>query len=237
MRRTTVLAALLAAGLGLALAAYAADPDKDKDKKDADKDQKALADPEFVFKASAAGLAEVNLGRLAADRASNADVKKFGQQMADEHMKANQDLIKLADGKRFRLPPTMDREHAQAAERLARLRGEEFDREFMKQMVKDHEEAVALFEAQAKDSKDEELKTWVNKALPTLRDHLKMAHDVAGKVGEGKKDGDKDKKDSDKDKKDIDKDKDKKDTDKDKKDIDKDKKPTDKDKDKAPDKE
>src|SRR5262249_8285988 len=146
MRRTTVLAALLAAGLGLALAAYAADPDKDK--KDADKDQKALADPEFVFKVSAVGLAEGNLGRLAADRASNPDVKKFGQQMVDEHMKGNQDLIKLADGKRFRLPPTMDREHAQAAERLARLRGEEFDREFMKQMVKDHEEAVALFEAQ-----------------------------------------------------------------------------------------
>ena len=124
MNRSVGVAALAVLGLclGLTRTVWA----EEKTKTDA-------ADPtKFVMLASAAGLAEVNLGKI-------------------------------------------------AAERLAQLTGADFDRQFMRQMVKDHKEAVSLFESQSKNGRDEDLKALAGKMLPTLRDHLKMAQEMADK--------------------------------------------------------
>jgi putative membrane protein len=145
-------------------------------------DNKSGSDQQFVTKAGAAGLAEVNLGNMAVKQSNNAAIRKFGQRMVDDHRKANKELIRLANKKRYTLPATMDRKHQDLANRLARLKGDEFNRAFMTHMLDDHKEAVDLFSDESKNGKDSDLKSWAGKTLPTLKEHLKMARSLAEEV-------------------------------------------------------
>jgi len=144
-------------------------------------------DKTFVYKASASDLAEINLGRIAAKSGGSDSVKKFGQQMVDDHGKTSKELIDLANKKNLKVAPKMDDEHEKLSRKLAGLSGAEFDRAYMAGQVKDHEMAVSLFEKQSKDGSDKDLKTWAEKTLPHLRDHLKMAKEINDKLdGKGK---------------------------------------------------
>jgi putative membrane protein len=143
-------------------------------------EENRVSDPQFVWQASAAGLAEVNLSMLARDRAHSDDVKKFAQHMIDDHGKANKALIRIADSQRMRVAPSMDQKHETLAAQLARLSGKDFDRAYADAMLKDHEEAVSLFSQEAKHGQNKELKEFADKTLPTLKDHLSMARRLAG---------------------------------------------------------
>lgn len=140
-------------------------------------------DRRFMTEAAQGGMAEVELGRIAAERASNEEVKRFGQRMVDDHTKANQELMQLAQSKGVALPTEMDSSHRSMRDRLGKLSGAEFDREYMRGQVKDHEKTVALFEREAQQGKDAEAKAWAEKTLPTLREHLQQARDLATKTG------------------------------------------------------
>jgi putative membrane protein len=148
----------------------------------------AKTDNEFITKVAESGMAEVELGQLALKQAASEDVKKFAQRMVDDHSKANEELKSLAASKTVTLPTAAGQKHKAQIERLAKLSGAEFDREYMKHMVKSHESGVALFEKQVQKGSDTETKAWAEKTLPTLREHKTMAHDVAAKVGAMKAD-------------------------------------------------
>jgi putative membrane protein len=141
--------------------------------------QKVITDQTFVQKAVVGGLAEVQLGKMAAEHAASPDVKQFGQRMVDDHGKANQELIALVEQKGIAVPTTLDRKHQQEANRLATLQGAAFDRAYIQHMVKDHEEDVRLFRTQARQGKDPELKHFAANTLSTLEAHLKMAQSLA----------------------------------------------------------
>jgi len=147
---------------------------------------KAVSDEQFVQKATASGMAEVELGKLGVQQAMSEDVKKFSQQMVDDHTKANKELSSLAATKKFTAATSVEKAHQDAHDKLSKLKGADFDRAFMDQMVKDHEEAVALFTAKSQDAKDADLKTFATNTLPKLKEHLKMARDLAGKRGSDK---------------------------------------------------
>jgi len=142
-------------------------------------------DETFVFKASAAGLAEVNLANLAIKQAASADVKKFAQHMITDHSKANTELIDLANKAKFPVAPRMDDMHERLSTRLAGLTGAEFDRAYIASQVTDHEMAVSLFENESKNGTNESLKSWAGKTLPTLREHLKHAQGIQSKLKGG----------------------------------------------------
>jgi putative membrane protein len=175
-----MLAAL--AAVGLLLPAVLAQRDKTEKKPDAE----ALTDQQFVMKASAADLAEINLGRVAARQASDPAVKQFAQRLVDDHTKASADLLRIANKRSLPAARTMDAQHRQLQTRLLNLKGADFDRAYLTQQVDDHKKAVALFEAASKTAKDPDLKAFAAKTLPTIRDHLKMAQDLAGKLKGGK---------------------------------------------------
>jgi putative membrane protein len=143
----------------------------------ADDKDKPLTDDQFVNKASGAGLVEVNLGNIALKRANSADVRRFAQQMVEDHTKANLELLVLADKKKLSMARVMDQPHQALAEKLLRMEGADFDREYMKGQLADHEEAVALFENESKNGNDGDLKDWAGKTLPTLKHHLEMVRD------------------------------------------------------------
>jgi putative membrane protein len=156
----------------------------------ADDEKKEGGDKHFMKKASAAGLAEVNLSNLAVRRASDPAVREFAQRMIDNHMRLNQELLNLANKQQLTAARTMDDKHSKLLDKLAKLEGAEFDREYMDAIVKDHEEAVKLFEKESKEGQDETLKSMAGKLLPTLKEHLKIARDIRKKEkGETSKSG------------------------------------------------
>jgi len=147
-------------------------------------------DHRFVFEASGSGLAEVNLSRLALTNAMRKEVRDFAQHMVDDHTKANTELLALTNKKGLSgsVAPAMPATHRALSERLSNLRGDDFDRAYMQQMVKDHEDAVKLFETEANSGQDADLKALAKKTLPTLHMHLDMARKVAGVKDTGTKD-------------------------------------------------
>jgi putative membrane protein len=145
----------------------------------------AAADKAFATAAAIGGMAEVEMGRLAADKASNADVKQFGQRMVDDHGKAGDELKAWAAQNKVTLPAELDAKHKATRDRLAKLSGEAFDKAYMRDMVADHNQDVAEFQREAKTAKNADLKAWAAKTLPTLEEHQKMAKDINARVNAG----------------------------------------------------
>jgi putative membrane protein len=144
-------------------------------------------DRTFVMKAAQGGMAEVELGKVAQERAANDAVKQFAQRMVTDHGKANEELKSVAGGKGVTLPTALDKQHQAHSEKLKRLKGPVFDREYMKHMVDDHKKTVADFEKASKNAKDADVRNFAAKTLPTLQEHLKMAQSTASQVqGAGK---------------------------------------------------
>jgi len=137
------------------------------------------SDQAFVTKASESGIAEVELGKLGSAQAHDAEVKRFAERMVTDHRKANEELTALARKKGYTLAAGIGKDHREAALHVGKLQGEQFDRQFMAQMVKDHEAAVELFASEAQSGQDADLKEWAGKTLPTLREHLRMAKSLA----------------------------------------------------------
>lgn len=96
----------------------------------------------FIAEMAEDGMAEVQLGKLAAERASNADVKEFAQMMVQDHSKANEELKKIAGQLKVTPPTSLNQKHQALAAKLSKLQGAEFDREYMAEMVLGHEEVV-----------------------------------------------------------------------------------------------
>jgi putative membrane protein len=164
-----IAAALFAAALPLA--AHAATQAEEKDSKGG-----SPTDAGFVTNASGGGLAEIELGKLAQTHGGSAKVKAFGKQMVEDHTKAGEELKSLAAGDRgystAEAVPPSDQKDVNA---LERLKGAEFDKEYAKVMVADHQKTIAIFSAEAEKGSNKDLQAFARKTLPTLKEHLKMA--------------------------------------------------------------
>ena len=197
--------------------------------------QASTADTEFVHKAAAAGKKEVEQGKMAASKASNAQVKAYGQALVKDHTAANQELMAIAKRKNITIAdramvtrdgraggsagtttsatkaggkpsPTgsttgttgasggvettgeaRDRQAGRGAaanqtEPWMSATGAAFDRGFIEAQVKAHQEAITLFEQQAQNGADADIKAFAQKQLPGLRNHLKQAQDLQAKL-------------------------------------------------------
>ena len=143
----------------------------------------AALDDGFVKKAAKVGLAEVELSQLALEKTSNPEVKQFAQHIVEDHQRANSELQQLAQGKGIEVPDEMSAQHKVTKGRLSKLSGAEFDRAYMKAMVKDHQESIKDFEKQAKSGKDAELKDWAAQTVPVLQKHSQMAKALRSQIG------------------------------------------------------
>ncbi len=142
-------------------------------------DMTGSADQQFMMKAAQGGMVEVELGKLAKDHASSQAVKDFGQQMSDDHGKANDELKDLASKKNVTLPTEVNATDKATMDRLSKLNGAAFDRAYMRDMVMDHKKDVAEFQTEADSGMDPDVKSWAAKTLPTLQHHLQMAQETA----------------------------------------------------------
>lgn len=143
---------------------------------------KGSPDQKFIDKAAKGGMAEVAMGEMAAKKATNADVKAFGQQMATDHSKANKELMNLAAKLGVSLPKAMEPKASAAMAKMMKLKGKDFDKAYVADMVEDHKQDIAEFEQEAKDGKDAKVKAWAAATLPTLKHHLEMIQGIQAKM-------------------------------------------------------
>ncbi|HEY1234155.1 MAG TPA: DUF4142 domain-containing protein [Candidatus Binatia bacterium] len=140
------------------------------------------ADSGFIKEAAQGGMMEVELGKVAQDKASNEKVKDFGKRMEQDHSKANDELKKIASDKGVQLPSDLDKKHKSKMDKLTKLSGAEFDRQYMRDMVSDHKDDIKKFQNEADKGKDADLKKFASQTLPTLKEHLQLAESAADAV-------------------------------------------------------
>jgi putative membrane protein len=136
-------------------------------------------DRQFVAKALIGNKGEVELGNMALGKTKTANVKEFAQMMVDDHSKAYDELMQLASSKSISTTDTMaTAEQIAAKEKLSKLSGKSFDKEYMSIMVKDHEKARDDFQNQATGGSDAELKAYAAKYLDGITKHLQRAREM-----------------------------------------------------------
>jgi|SRR5687767_1897352 len=167
------LTVALLTSLGFAFGAFA------QDSKEA---TLAQEDAGLMRQMAQSDLAEVQAGKVGAQKASSDEVKKFAQHMVDDHGKQLSEARELAKKKNMQLPSQPMKKHQEAMKKLEQASGAEFDKAFMQQMVKDHQDALKLAQSAAKKAKDKDLKAAAEKAVPVIQNHLDMAKNIASSL-------------------------------------------------------
>jgi putative membrane protein len=174
--------------------------------------RETLTAQQFALKAAIGGQKEVQLSQIALQQSQNPEVKTFAQHMVQDHSALSRQLTEVAQRKSIQLPSTNAFETAliqtrrtptgrsetsdklstrseipetelEPARKLEKLSGSEFDRAYVKEMVKDHEKTIAKFEEAAQSLNDPELKQFAEESLPKLREHNRMARQLSQTVG------------------------------------------------------
>gem|GEM_PF-2003396 len=154
-------------------------------KKSADKSSEKsgpVSDQEFIQNAAQGGMAEVELGKLAQEKGSSADVKQFGSKMVTDHSKADADLKTVADKKGIAVPTSLDAKHRASVERFSHLSGAAFDRAYVHAMVKDHEKDASEFREEANSAQDPDVKSFADSTLKVIETHLSDIKTIQGKM-------------------------------------------------------
>jgi len=141
------------------------------------------SDANFAMDAAQGGLAEVKLGKLAAAKAESPDLKAFGQQMVDDHSKANNQLKAVAQAQNMTLPADVNSAQQAMYDKLSKLSGSEFDKEYVKGMLKDHQEDVKKFAREEKTGKDPQIKSFAAETLPVIQGHLEKIKSIQSQMG------------------------------------------------------
>ena len=128
-------------------------------------------DMKFVTMAAQGGMTEVMAGKTAEKKGMSATVKEFGAMMVKDHEKANAELKKIAMSKGVTPPPALDAKHTEELEAVSKKEGAAFDAAYLASQEKDHKATIELFEMEAKEGQDPELKAFATKTLPTLKMH------------------------------------------------------------------
>lgn len=129
----------------------------------------------FIQKAAAGNQAEIKLSQLALERATSSEIKQFAQTMVTDHTKSSSLLKPIALDHGVVLP---ENPGPQAEEKFKRLEGQSgaaFDKTYVEIMVKDHEEMLHAFEAEAAKAVDSKLKDFISTVQPIVAHHLEMA--------------------------------------------------------------
>jgi putative membrane protein len=141
----------------------------------------APQDRDFLERATEGNIAEVAIGSLVEGRAKRAEVAALGRMIAADHASSQKQLTAIAAAKKIAVPTTLG-EHQASYDRLVDLKGDDFDREFVKVMIDEHHQALELFRSEATGGVDPALKLVAAAALPRLQSHLQHAQALSAKV-------------------------------------------------------
>ena len=141
-------------------------------------DERPLDDG-LLIKASSCENAIIENSKLADKRAASAAVKEFAANMVIEHQKCYDKLAGVVKNRKIAVVSGLEKQEKEDHDRLSKLSGADFDREYMKWVVHHHKDAIGAIENQIKNGKNGEITTFAKEALPQLQDHLKRAEGLA----------------------------------------------------------
>jgi putative membrane protein len=136
-------------------------------------------DESFYKKAAEAGMGEVELGNLAQQKTPDPQLKDFAAMMVKDHSAANDKLKALAASKNISLPSGAGMKNAAEKAKLDVLKGDTFDKSYIKSQVKAHKETIDLLNKEIASGQDPDAKAFAQSVLPTVRSHLKAIDSIA----------------------------------------------------------
>ena len=140
---------------------------------------KSVTPESFASQAAIIGKAEIELGQIALKNTQDANVRTYAERMVKDHSAADKKLKAIAAKENLQLPQSLDSEHESLKTKLQGLKGEDFDRAYVKAMANGHDKAVALFESASQQTQmPDDLKQFAASTLPTLEQHKEMAHSL-----------------------------------------------------------
>jgi len=185
-RRSPKVLALLTASVlvsgAAALAQHGAAPRpemKNPTARDNQSQGKSFDERQFLMDTVTDGLTEVAIGKLGVEKASRDDVKQFAQKIVDDHTKANEELKELATGGGLTVPDALDEKQQARVDKLAKQSGGEFDKSFLKDQIKFHQQKIKEFQQETEGGHVQQLKDYVAKAQPTMEQHLDRAKELS----------------------------------------------------------
>jgi putative membrane protein len=140
-------------------------------------------DSKLIFQMASSNIMEVRLGQMAQQKASNASVKQFGQQMVTDHTNLENQLTGLVSKNNSNFQPAMSKENEAEVSRLEKLSGAQFDQQYMTSMIQHHQQDISTLQSQGQSAKSGEARQMIAAALPVLQQHLSLATQVGGQVG------------------------------------------------------
>ena len=145
---------------------------KDNDNKD------TTAKTNFVAQASSSNMLEIQAGTMASQKGVNDAVRDYGKHMVMDHTTAGNELKALAQKKGIAVSDQLMVKQQQQLNTLTPLTGAAFDKAFLALMVQSHQETIDLFTNAAANVNDNDIKSFANAKLPTLRKHLEEAQNL-----------------------------------------------------------
>jgi putative membrane protein len=170
MKRATYLMCCLAIGSAAMMFTHTA------------KAQATDDDKKFLTEASQGSYDEIQLGKLAEQKATNPDVKAFGQRMVTDHTKLNEKMKPYADEWGIAAPTALSPDAQKEYDKLNGMSGADFDKEYMSNMVSDHSKDLDAFTKEVKDTKDVKFRTTVEQGKSVVAAHKNMAYDLKKKL-------------------------------------------------------
>jgi putative membrane protein len=141
-----------------------------------DKNKASKADDSFLKQAMQGDMAEVKMGQLAQEKGGSDQVKQFGQTLASDHQENLDKAKSLAQKIGMTPPDSVNAEQKATYNKMSKLSGREFDREFAQHMVQDHKKDISKFEQESKKSGD--VASFAQDTLPVLKKHLETAEQL-----------------------------------------------------------
>jgi len=142
-----------------------------------------IDDKAFLKRVAADDMMQVELGKLAAEKASSDAVKQYGRKMADDRQKTHEEVTQLAAKQGVPVPETLDSKHKSKIDKLAKLEGQNFDKAFLKEATHNDGDDIAEFQAEANGGSDAAVKSFATRVLPMLQAHVQMAKSLQSANG------------------------------------------------------
>ena len=172
---------LLCAAVAFSLSAYASD----------DKSAKKPTDPEIAAIVVTANQIDIDAGKLAQSKSTNAQVKELGRLMVTDHRAMNEQVHQAAQQANVVSRAGDEAEDIgddgrEMMEELRGKRGAEFDREYMDEMVDSHEEALEMLDRAARDTaRAAPIREAVTQSRQKVQQHLDQARRLQQQLKQG----------------------------------------------------
>ena len=141
------------------------------------------ADRSFISTAAEANLAEIDMAKMVGQKSTDPAVKDFANRMVTDHTQASQKLAGVAEANGGKLPAEVSVTERKEKSELQKLSGTQLDDAYLRDELRGHKKAISAFESEIEHGQNQEAKNYAEQTLPTLEDHIRIAEDIAGKLG------------------------------------------------------